>query len=262
VEKPGESAATAPNAQPETKVPFSIFQDRLQDGALGPEMILIPPGEFRMGDLQGIGCKDEQPAHRVRIPRAFAIGRYTLTFAEYDRFALAAKRKLPDDVGWGRGQHPVIHVSWHDAQAYCAWLSLQTQQSYRLPSEAEWEYAARAGTETAYWWGNEFDAGKANGAGAIGKTTLAGHYPANPWGLLDTAGNVWEWVQDVWHEGYQGAPEDGEAWLADGDPALRGIRGGSGFNIPLNLRAANRFRFHPDVANYILGFRLARDVSL
>lgn len=127
-----------------------VIRDRLKSGGDGPEMVGIPSGKFRMGDIQGKHGKDELPVHEVNIQKPFAVSRYEITFVHYDEFARATGRKLPDDEGWGRGRQPVIHVSWNDAVAYAAWLSQQTGMRYRLPSEAEWEYAARGGTETAY----------------------------------------------------------------------------------------------------------------
>jgi hypothetical protein len=133
--------------------PGTVFRDTLRDGSPGPEMVVIPKGEFRMGDIQGSGDSDERPVHLVRIPRPFAMSRYEVTFDEYDVFARTTGREQPADEGWGRGRRPVINVSWEDAVAYAKWLSEQTGKRYRLPTEAEWEYVARAGTETAYWWG-------------------------------------------------------------------------------------------------------------
>ncbi len=124
-------------------------------------MVWIPAGSFKMSDIQGSGYDDEKPVHRVSIDR-FAMGKYEVTFAEYDKFAEATGRTKPDDEGWGRGKRPVINVSWNDATAYAKWLSKQTSKNYRLPTEAEWEYAARAGTETKYWWGNNISTNKAN----------------------------------------------------------------------------------------------------
>ncbi len=143
-----------PTVKPSPRQSFSagkVFRDRLKDGTQGPEMVWIPAGSFRMGDLQAGGDSDEKPVHRVSITQRFAMGRYEVTFAEYDKFAQATGRKKPDDGGWGRGNRPVINVSWHDATAYAEWLSEQTGQTYRLPTEAEWEYAARGGTDTKYW---------------------------------------------------------------------------------------------------------------
>jgi formylglycine-generating enzyme required for sulfatase activity len=137
----------------ERKRPGAIFRDKLKDGSEGPEMVVVPAGMFKMGDIQGKGGGDEKPVHTVSIPKAFAIGRYQITFDEYDRFASPTGRPLPNDQGWGRGRQPAINVSWDDAVEYAKWLSEQTGKRYRVPAEAEWEYAARAGTETEYWWG-------------------------------------------------------------------------------------------------------------
>jgi formylglycine-generating enzyme required for sulfatase activity len=138
-----------------------VFRDRLKDGGEGPEMIMLPAGTFRMGDIQGGGDRDEQPVHKVSVAR-FAIGRYAVTFEEYDRFAEATAKEKPNDEGWGRGKRPVINVSWYDAVAYTEWLSQQTEKAYRLPTEAEREYAMRGGTETSYWWGNKLGKNWAN----------------------------------------------------------------------------------------------------
>ena len=134
----------------------------MKNGTNGPEMVVIPAGRFRMGDTRGLGTSDEQPVHDVHIKRLFGMSRYEITFDQYDEFAKTASRELPDDEGFGRGRRPVIRVSWNDAVDYAEWLSQQTGKHYRLPTEAEWEYAARAGTETAYWWGDEMKQGLAN----------------------------------------------------------------------------------------------------
>ena len=139
-----------------------VFRDGMKNGTDGPEMIVIPSGKFRMGDIEGTGLNDEQPVHVVHIRRPIAVSRYEITFDQYDEFAKATGGQLPDDEGFGRGRRPVIRVSWNEAVDYAAWLSKQTGKRYRLPTEAEWEYAARGGTETAYWWGNEMKPGLAN----------------------------------------------------------------------------------------------------
>ncbi len=168
----------------------------------GPTMVEIPAGSFRMGDLQGDGDPDEVPVHIVRIQKPFAIGRYEVTFDEYDQFASVTKRKLPNDRGWGRGRRPVINISWQDAVEYTKWLSEQTGKRYRLPTEAEWEYAARGGKETTYWWGKDLLKGTANCNGCGSQwdgeqTAPVGSFKPNPFGLYDTAGNVWEWWRIV-----------------------------------------------------------------
>ena len=257
----GEPPSIQPDPRPNPPQPFSILRHTLRDGTPGPEMVLIPAGEFRMGDLDGSGYDNEKPVHIVRLPRPFYLGRYAVTFDEYDHYAKDSGVKLPDDRGWGRGNRPVIKVSWQDAVAYCAWLSKQTGQAYRLPSEAEWEYAARAGTETAYWWGNEAGQNRANFDGSGSQwsnrqTAPVGSFPPNPWGLHDTAGNVWEWVQDRWHDDYQGAPVDGSAW-EQGDSSMRVLRGGSWSSLPRRARAACRNGFVPGSRDGLIGFRLA-----
>ncbi|MCB1769423.1 MAG: SUMF1/EgtB/PvdO family nonheme iron enzyme [Candidatus Competibacteraceae bacterium] len=250
------------------------LQERLRGGGIGPEVVVIPAGEFLMGSPEDEPERQasEGPQHPVVLAQPFAIGRYAVTFEEYDRFCAATRRDQPSDGGWGRGRRPVINVSWEDAVAYCAWLSRETGASYRLPSEAEWEYAARAGTTTAFWWGDEIDPTRANydgrstyrnGArGAYRKKTVpVDDFQPNPFGLYQVHGNVWEWVQDSWHDNYQGAPADGSAWEeAGGGPRV--LRGGSWYNVPLRLRSAARFRFDPRLGNYDVGFRLARTLIL
>jgi formylglycine-generating enzyme required for sulfatase activity len=156
----------------------------------------------------------------------------------------------------------VIIVSWDDAQAYLAWLSRKTGRPYRLPSEAEWEFAARGGTQTAFPWGADWDARLANGADSVGRTTEAASYPANPTGFYDMIGNVWEWVEDCWHDSFVGAPKDGSAWV-DGSSCQSGrvVRGGSWNNLPVDLRVAFRLRVPPDFRYFNLGFRVARTLT-
>lgn len=231
-----------------------------------PEMVVIPAGTFVMGSPESEQGRrsDEGPQHEVSI-RSFALGRTEVTFDEYDRFAEATGRKRPNDEGWGRGSRPVINVSWDDATAYAEWLSEQTGKGYRLPSEAEWEYAARAGTTTRYSWGDDIDCGKARygfNSGECGQqrsTDTVGGFPANAFGLLDMHGNVWEWTQDCWHGNYEGAPGDGSAWLEadNGECARRVVRGGGWNSRPQGLRSAIRLRYDSEAFNN-RGFRLAR----
>ena len=230
----------------------------------GPAMVIIPAGQFQMGDLNGVGYKSEQPVHQVTINYSFAIGKYEVTFAEYYAFANATNRSLPDDWGWGRGNRPVIEVNWDDAQAYAAWLSEETGKRYRLPSEAEWEYAARAGTTTNYFWGDAIGNNRANCAGCgsqwdNSQTAPVGSFQPNQFGLYDTHGNVWEWVEDCWHGSYEGAPTDGSAWTS-GSCNTRVLRGGSWYGRPWILRSAIRYRYNPDFRSYNSGFRLAQDL--
>jgi len=200
--------------KPQEPIAGKVFRDRLKDGSSGPEMVWIPEGRFKMGDIQGGGDSDEKPVHWVSVKK-FAMGRYEITFAEYDKFATATSRKKPSDEDWGRGNRPVINVSWLDVTAYAKWLSKQTGQQYRLPTEAQWEYAARAGTKTKYWWGNTASHEYANygdeGWNGLAKgkdrwkyTSPVGSFAANPFGLYDTAGNVWEWTCSEYENRYKG----------------------------------------------------------
>jgi formylglycine-generating enzyme required for sulfatase activity len=262
-------ARPVPTTRPQSP---QLIRDELSDGSLGPEMLVLPAGSFLMGSPEDEPerSSDEGPQLRVEVA-AFAIGRTEVTFEQYDRFAKSTGRKLPDDAGWGRGRRPVINVSWEDASAYAAWLSDQTRQRYRLPSEAEWEYATRAGTQRPFSTGDCIHTDQANYNGnydyqACGarsdsyrrKTVPTGSLPANPWGLHEVHGNVWEWVQDCFHDSYKGAPDDGSAWEVGGDCTLRVVRGGGWISKPENLRSANRTWITTGEAINNLGFRLAR----
>ena len=227
---------------------------------LFPEMVRIEGGCFRMGNPESEkGRADTERRHRVCV-EAFSIGKHEVTFAEYDRFAEATGRSRPDDKGWGRERRPVIKVSWHDATAYARWLSGETGRRYRLATEAEWEYAARAGTETAYPWGSRVGHNRANCDGCGSRwdntqTAPVGSFEANAWGLHDTVGNVWEWTCSEYVEGYGGA----EQRCASGSVGRRVIRGGSWSYLPWWVRSAYRDWYDPDYRSPKLGFRLAQD---
>jgi len=237
--------------------PGQVFQDTLKDGSLGPKVVWLPKGKFKMG---GDGYyDDEKPIHEVTIGYEFGVGQYQVTFAEYDKFCDATKREKPSDVGWGRGNRPVINVNWNDAKAYCDWLSEQTGENYRLLSEAEWEYACRAGSTGKYCFGDDvnqlgnygwYDKNSGN------QTHPVGEKKANKFGLYDMHGNVWEWCEDVWHDNYQGAPVDGSAWMS-GD-SLHLLRGGAWFLSDDYLRCAGRSGF--DTSNWYGsgGLRISR----
>ena len=246
-----------------------IFRHPLQSGGEGPEMVVIPAGSFLMGspEHEPERRSSEGPQHFVTIAEHFAIGRYAVTFEDYDRFCLATKRPPVDDKGWGRGRRPVIHVGWEDAVAYCAWLSAQTGQSYRLPSEAEWEYACRAGTATPFHFGDtitprqaNYDGNQPYNGGGQGeyrrKTVAVDEFQPNAFGLYQMHGNVWEWCGDAWHEDYREAPADGSAWVDAG--AARVVRGGSWSLHARGCRSAYRDYYRPGDRSSDLGFRCAR----
>ena len=245
------------------------FRDALRSGGEGPEMVVVPAGSFLMGepaDEEGRD-HDEGPVHRVTIDTPFAVGVYEVTFAEWDRCVRAGGcgGYRPDDEGWGRGRRPVIHVSWKDAQAYVAWLSGESGARYRLLSEAEWEYVARAGSETAYSWGNSIGRNRANCDGCGSRwdnerTAPVGSFQANAFGLYDVHGNILEWVEDCWNDSYAGAPTDGSAW-EQGHCHTRVLRGGSWVNYPWNLRSANRYRKTTLSRFFNVGFRVARRLT-
>lgn len=224
-----------------------------------PELVTIPAGTFLMGSPKGRVARSdtESPQYDVIFERSFALGRYPVTFDEYDYFCSQTGREAAEDAGWGRGRRPVIKVSWEDAQDYCNWLSAATGQSFRLPTEAEWEYACRAGTTTRYAFGDEMTEEQANFGGVIGKTTEVGSYPANAWDVYDMHGNVWEWVEDYWHETYENAPNNGSARTM-GESTRRVMRGGSWYDGAVNLRSACRGRNRPVYRDDDTGFRVAR----
>jgi formylglycine-generating enzyme required for sulfatase activity len=222
-------------------------------------MVKIPGGEFQMGCSPGDGqCyDDEKPPHRVRI-KPFRMGKYEVTQAQWQAVMGENPSRFQGD------DRPVEQVSWDDIQAFLRRLNAgNSGKPYRLPSEAEWEYAARAGTTTPYWWGKDLGKGNANcrecGSQWSGKETApVGSFKPNPFGLYDTAGNVWEWVQDRWHNDYTGAPTDGSAWES-GNDARRGLRGGSWGTSAGDLRGSNRDGFGPADRN-LYGVRLAQDL--
>jgi formylglycine-generating enzyme required for sulfatase activity len=306
-------AAPAVGVYPGTPKPGTVFKDCAEC----PEMVVIPAGEFTMGSppeerrwAVSQGAKEEwvareTPQHRVMIAKPFAAGKFEVTRAEYGAFARDAGHGAGDgcfvfkDEKWEKDagkdwrspgyaqteRDPVVCVSWSDAKAYVEWLTRKTGKTYRLLTEAEWEYAARAGTATARYWGddrdNEQGCNYANGADRTAArllkvaetknrffmcedgrefTSPAGLYRANSFGLHDMLGNVWEWVEDCWNESYAGAPSDGTAWLS-GNCGLRVLRGGSWFYSPRFLRSANRNRRSTDNRYIYDGFRVARTLN-
>ena len=247
-----------------------------RDCAACPEMVVVPAGSFRMGSPSGEeGRRDvEGPVHSVEISRPFAVGKYEVTFSEWDACVSGGGcGHRPDDAGWGRGTRPVIDVSWDDAQSYLAWLSGETGAGYRLLSEAEWEYAARAGTTGPFHFGSTISTDQANYDGTFtygsgrkgvyrGETVPVGSFPANGFGLHDMHGNVWEWVEDCWHDSYASAPADGSARTTDVDCSGRVLRGGSWrFIFPWDLRSAFRYWYSTGSRSNRFGFRVARTLT-
>ena len=228
------------------------------------EMVSIPGGTFRMGDMSREGYDDERPVNSVTVP-AFRMGKYEVTFTQWDACVAdgGCGDYRPDDEGWGRGDRPVINVSWNDVQGFIDWLNDKTGGNFRLPTEAEWEYAARAGSTTKYNWGNNIGHNLTNcdknGCGDQWEYTApVGSFPANAWGLHDMHGNVWEWAQDCWHGSYEEAPDDGSAWTS-GDCDWRVRRSGSWFDQWSQLASANRTPNKRPDRFHILGFRLASE---
>jgi formylglycine-generating enzyme required for sulfatase activity len=256
-----------------------------QDAPFAPELVVIPPGRFMMGSPEDESGRDdnEGPQHEVTIPHALAVGRYAVTFEEWD-FAQDDKDwtpvtgmqpRKPDDERWGRGRRPAIDVSWDDAKAYVKWLAHRTGQAYRLLSEAEWEYACRAETATPFWWGASIKLDRANydgnfiyaGGGSRGesrhRTVAIDSFEPNPWGLYQVHGNVWEWCEDCWRDSYKRKPENsklsGAAWTGIG--RRRVLRGGSCLSDPASLRAAKRFWNYTYVRHSTVGFRVSRTLN-
>jgi formylglycine-generating enzyme required for sulfatase activity len=277
---------TPPVHTPHRQSAGEVFRDRLKDGGKGPQMVWIAAGSFQMGSNEG--SSDEKPVHRVSITQDFAMGRYEVTVGEFRQFVNATgyrtdAEKQGSCYSWKQGwknieganwrspgfsqndNHPVVCVSWNDAMAYAKWLSQQTGKQYSLPSEAQWEYAARAGTTTKYWWGNNIDKNRANcnGCGSRwdGKSTApVGSFAPNSFGLYDTVGNVWEWCADPWHSNYKGAPTDGQVW-SGGDENIRVLRGGSWDSFPGVARTANRLWSSSVGRSGYFGFRVVSSVA-
>lgn len=240
-----------------------------------PEMVVVPAGSFTMGspESEKERSDDEGPQRTVTIAKRFAVGKFTVSFEEWDACVTGGgcRGYRPKDRGWGRGKMPVINVSWDDAKAYVAWLSAKTGKSYRLLTEAEWEYAARAGTTTPFWWGSSISPSQANynGTGTYGssskglyreRTVVVDSFAPNPFGLFQMHGNVMQWVEDCYADNNRGAPTDGSARTVQ-RCSSRLLRGGSWSDFPGMLRAAYRNWFNPDLRYNFFGFRVARAIT-
>ncbi len=266
-EKPAAVTEPAPVKIPaadsdKTTTSSGTFRDSLNAGGSSPEMLWIPAGSFSMGSPNSRTEFDERPRHNVTIKR-FAISKYEISFAEYEQFTRATGHRMPDNLYLEKDTHPVINISWDDALAYTKWLSKQSGHKYRLPSEAEWEYAARAGSTDDYWWGRKIGRNNAHCFGCSTAydpriPTKRGSFKANAFGLYDTQGNAAEWVYDCYHENYEGAPGDGSNWEG-GDCSVRVVRGGSYGSPPPSLRSAKRDKFKSDGIYDNIGFRVVRE---
>lgn len=257
-----------------------------------PEMVKIPAGTFRMGHIRDVGSdytKSARPVHEVTIGKPFAMSRYEVTFEEYDRFTDATGRARLADKGWGRARQPAMRMTRNDAIAYMDWLSEKTGKRYRFPTEAEWEYAARGGTETNFWWGDAIDLNRANfGTGVTGwfpapgvkdgdiypNTSPVDAFPPNPFGLHDMHGNIWEFVEDCYHDNYDEAPDDGSARTdapkseldEEGDPPrdceIFALRSGSSGYVPEWGMAASRIGLNWGAKGFLhYGIRLVRELD-
>ena len=241
-------------------------KDTFHECANCPQMIVVPAGSFTMGSPASEPGRfsNEGPQHNVTIARQFAVGQFELTFDQWDACVAdgGCNGYQPSDQGWGRGHRPVINVSWDDAKVYVAWLAKKTAKPYRLLTEAEYEYAARAGTTTAYPWGSVIGKNNATCGGCGSQwdktqTAPVGSFAPNGFGLYDMVGNVWAWTEDCYHDSYNGAPTDGSAWTG-GDCSRRVLRGGSGNNDPQYLRSAVRYENLTVGRDNRIGFRVGR----
>lgn len=235
----------------------------LNDISFGPAMIKLNGGRYIMGSNRNQVSSNEWPAHDVEV-KAFAISQHEVTFDEYDRFAKETGRDLPKDEDWGRGNRPVINVSWDDAMAYTKWLSERSGGKYRLPTEAEWEFAVRSGNDSTYWWGYQVEEGRANCFDCGSKwdrdsTAPVGSFPPNNFGLYDMAGNVREWIMDCYQPNYSGAPDDGSAWMETACKE-RVVRGGAFNKTSDSMRSTWRGHFKPDSNLTFVGFRVVREL--
>jgi formylglycine-generating enzyme required for sulfatase activity len=261
----GPSVLTGEQEKEKAAKPGSDFKE-CANGC--PTMVIVRAGKFMMGSPESEKDRsdDEGPQHEVTIAKPFAVSKFEVTFAEWDICVAAGACLKASDTGWGRDDRPVMNISWDDAKQYVAWLSRITGKDYRLLSEAEWEYAARAGTTTTYSWGEEIGKGNANCNGCDSQwdnkqTAPVGSFKPNAFGLYDMHGNVYEWVEDPWHHSYEDAPVDGSPWLQGGDASTRVVRGGSWSSYPQGLRAAFRYWVSSGDRGLDIGFRVARTLN-
>ena len=234
-----------------------------QDCDVCPKMTVIQSGSYTMGSDGR--HKYERPSQKVTIAKSFAMGVYEVTFNEWEAcFLDGGCNRVPYDHNWGKGRRPIMNITWFETQSYLKWLSKKTGHTYRLPSEAEWEFAARGGTTTEFWWGDEVGENLANCRDCKSPWSKKGSAPvgsfaANPYGLYDVHGNEWEWLQDCWNPSHEGAPNDGSARLS-GNCQLRVIRSGSWYYFSKNMRSSWRFKNDARVKSYGIGMRVLREL--
>lgn len=271
ISKPVEEAL-----QPDSNKSFRECIPAQLDIDYCPDMVVVPAGSFMMGSAPGWGYPNEYPRHQVTMARPFAVSKLELTFGEWDTCVVAGgcRKHLPNDFGWTRGRQPVFNVSWEDAQQYVIWLSRVTGKPYRLLTEAEYEYATRAGTTTIFPWGDVVGEGNANCVGCgtpwnDKQTAPVGSFAPNKFGLYDMVGNVWEWVEDCFHPAYEietqqgkvAAPRDGSAWI-DRDCDSHVTRGGSWANNANDIRSPSRYGTSTGYRGVNTGFRVGRTLSI
>ncbi len=264
----GTPAAARPSVAAPSKVKaLGEFAERLSSGGTGPVMVTLPAGSFMMGSPAHMPYSDERPQFKASLG-SFAISKYEITFRDYQKYVRSSRQRMPSDNGWGDGDRPVINVSWHEADAYAHWLSLQTGHEYRLPTEPEWEYAARAGSSTLFGWGNQINKNtpQAN-CGVCGsqwdgaQTAPVGQFPANDFGLHDVIGNVMEWTSGCYHINYAAAPEIDNGWSWDktqADCDQRMIRSSAFNTYKRDIRITRRQAFSANSRSNNLGFRVVR----
>jgi formylglycine-generating enzyme required for sulfatase activity len=260
-ERTRPDSATAPSAELSSGPTGSVSE--VKDCPACPALISLPPGGFVMGSNSS--DPSERPAHRVTIAAPFAIGKHEVTVEQWNACVAAGACPRVSSDGDRPDNTPVRDVSWDDAEQYAKWLSKVSGKSYRLPTEAEWEYAARGGTSTQYWWGDQMRAGNANCKGCgqpwnQNGPASVGSFGANPFGLHDVNGSVWEWVSDCWHNSYKGAPSDGRSWDQQ-NCRDRVIRGGSWRDGESYMLSSTRFKYSASVRHSQNGFRVARDLK-
>jgi len=258
-DKSSENQAKMPSEQIK-RLQHPMHGDEMTEPVLGMQFVYIKPGRFVMGSPGSESNRyPDEKQHEVQIKSGFWMGKYEVTFEQYDFFAKHSHHARPLDEGWGRGKRPVMNVKWYEAAEFAKWLSRKSGHHYRLSTEAEWEYAARAGTTTAYSWGDnpaDFPTYAWNSSNANKRTHPVGLKKSNPWGLYDMHGNVWEWTASTYAEEYDGSELKGSDFKSR---ALRSVRGGAWYFYPKGMRSADRRIYSPWLHWSYIGFRLVRD---